>query len=369
MPREWAIVIRTVLATAYQARIRGDRADNLEKAIAIYEAALTVLTRGSLAERVERWYSTIWVQPTRTVSAAAVRTTWRKPLPPTKRRLRSERARACRASGRRRRTTWPSHIMSEFAASRANNLEMAIAGFGGSCSRSSPREALPTMWAKIQSNLADASRCCVSVVGEPIDLEEAIAATRRQVAGARAGRLTRHVGTRPNQPCQCLCRPRARRSKRQPGKRRLPPAREHCRCKRARPSRSEWANTQNNLGIAYLQRINGDRADNLEKAIAHLDRGVDGLTRARPSPASGRWYQHNLALVYSSRTVGEKADNMEKAIAAYEAALTVRTRESCYRTNGRRRRTISASSIWTASAMIGLTTWRRRLAASGRRLR
>ena len=29
----------------------------------------------------------------------------------------------------------------------------------------------------------------------------------------------------------------------------------------------DWADTQNNLGIAYRERISGDRAENLEMAI------------------------------------------------------------------------------------------------------
>jgi membrane-associated protease RseP (regulator of RpoE activity) len=37
--------------------------------------------------------------------------------------------------------------------------------------------------------------------------------------------------------------------------------------------------------------------------------------------------QNQLGIAYWSRTGGDRADNLEKAIAAYEAALTVRTRE------------------------------------------
>jgi Tetratricopeptide repeat len=44
---EWA-QMQNNLGRAYTERIRGDRADNLEKAIAVYEAALTVRTREAL---------------------------------------------------------------------------------------------------------------------------------------------------------------------------------------------------------------------------------------------------------------------------------------------------------------------------------
>ena len=43
-----------------------------------------------------------------------------------------------------------------------------------------------------------------------------------------------------------------------------------------------WAMAHNNLGIAYWQRIRGERADNQEMAIAALRGGPDGvLARGR----------------------------------------------------------------------------------------
>ncbi|MCZ0902574.1 tetratricopeptide repeat protein, partial [Microcoleus sp. HI-ES] len=43
-PEYWALT-QNNLANAYNYRIKGDRGDNLEKAIAFYEAALQVYTR------------------------------------------------------------------------------------------------------------------------------------------------------------------------------------------------------------------------------------------------------------------------------------------------------------------------------------
>ena len=39
----------------------------------------------------------------------------------------------------------------------------------------------------------------------------------------------------------------------------------------------KWATTQNNLGNAYIGRIRGERAENLEQAIACFPAGVEGL--------------------------------------------------------------------------------------------
>jgi tetratricopeptide (TPR) repeat protein len=87
----------------------------------------------------------------------------------------------------------------------------------------------------------------------------------------------------------------------------------------------DWATTQNNLGTAYQDRIRGDRADNLEKAIAAHEAALTIRTR-EALPQDWALTQNNLGVAYSNRTRGDRAGNLEKAIAAFEAALTVRTR-------------------------------------------
>jgi tetratricopeptide (TPR) repeat protein len=85
--------------------------------------------------------------------------------------------------------------------------------------------------------------------------------------------------------------------------------------------------TQNNLGIAYSDRIRGERADNLEQAIAAYERALEVYTR---DAFSEQWAttQNNLANAYSDRIRGERADNLEASIAAYEQALEVYTRKA-----------------------------------------
>ena len=86
-------------------RIRGDHADNLEKAIAAYEAALTVRTREALPHEWAETQNNLAARLCDPHPRRCAPTTWRRRLPPTRRRSRSGRARPCRASGRRRRTT------------------------------------------------------------------------------------------------------------------------------------------------------------------------------------------------------------------------------------------------------------------------
>ncbi|MFN7285624.1 MAG: CHAT domain-containing protein [Dolichospermum sp.] len=86
----------------------------------------------------------------------------------------------------------------------------------------------------------------------------------------------------------------------------------------------DWATTQNNLGTAYSDRIRGDKADNLEIAIAAYNAALEVYTRT-DFPVQWATTQNNLGTAYSDRIRGDKAENLENAIAAYEQALEVRT--------------------------------------------
>ncbi len=86
----------------------------------------------------------------------------------------------------------------------------------------------------------------------------------------------------------------------------------------------QWAMTQNNLGIAYCERIRGDRAENLEAAIAHYHQALLVLTQS-DFPQQWATTQNNLATAYSDRIHGDRAENLEAAIAHYHNALLVLT--------------------------------------------
>jgi tetratricopeptide (TPR) repeat protein len=85
--------------------------------------------------------------------------------------------------------------------------------------------------------------------------------------------------------------------------------------------------TQNNLGIAYWERIDGERDQNLEKTIACYQEALEVCTR-EAFPFDWAMIQHNLGIAYYDRVGGEKIQNLEKAIGCYQATLEIYTREA-----------------------------------------
>ena len=97
--------------------------------------------------------------------------------------------------------------------------------------------------------------------------------------------------------------------------------------KNRQPGSEKYAGTQNNLAVAYRNRISGSRADNLERAIAFYTATLEVYTRD-VFPKEWGQMQHNLGAAYRNRIRGERADNIEKAIAFYTATLSVHSREA-----------------------------------------
>ncbi len=276
LPQSWAAA-QNNLATAYSNRIKGDRADNIEQAIAAFTAALTVRTREALP--------TDWAMTQNNLANA---------------------------------------YRERIKGDRADNIEQAIAAFTAALTIYT-REALPIDWAMTQNNLAAAYR--ERIKGDRADnIEQAIAAstaaltvytrealpidwamTQNNLAAAYRERIK---GDRADNIEQAIAAFTAALT---------------VRTREALPQ--SWAATQNNLANAYGERIKGDRADNIEQAIAAFTAALTVRTR-EALPIDWAMTQNNLGLAYSYRIKGDKADNIENAIAAYTAALTVRTREA-----------------------------------------
>ena len=88
----------------------------------------------------------------------------------------------------------------------------------------------------------------------------------------------------------------------------------------------KWAMTQNNLGNVYSNLPTGDRAENLRWAIACYESALRVYTEDR-FPHQWAMTQNNLGTVYANLPMGDRGENLRRAIACYEAALRVRTED------------------------------------------
>ena len=69
----------------------------------------------------------------------------------------------------------------------------------------------------------------------------------------------------------------------------------------------DWARTQNNLGVAYWERIHGDRAENLERAIAAYQAALTVRTRDE-FPEDWARTQNNVGVAYANRLGGDRGE-------------------------------------------------------------
>jgi len=229
-PADWAMT-QNNLGTAYSDRIRGDRAENLEQSIAACELALQVYTREAFPED--------WAMTQNNLGNA---------------------------------------YRDRIQGDRAENLEQSIAAYELAL-QVRTREAFPEDWAGTQNNLGNAYNDRIR--GDRAEnLEQAIVAYE----------LAFQVYTREAFP-------------------------------------EDWAMTQNNLGLVYADRIRGDREENLEQSTRTYKLALQIRTR-EAFPESWAETQHNLANAYSDRIRGEQTDNLEQAISIYKQAAQVFTREA-----------------------------------------
>ncbi|MCC3530828.1 MAG: CHAT domain-containing protein [Microcoleus sp. PH2017_22_RUC_O_B] len=229
-PEGWAKT-QNNLANAYSVTIRGDKAQNIEKAIFCYQEALKVRTRDAFPKD--------WATTTNNFAAAYYN----------------------RVNG-----------------NKADNIEQAIKLFKTALEIRT-RNNYPQEWAETNHNLGEAYRQRIREDrGE--NIEQAITFYNAAL----------EVNTRYDFP-------------------------------------ERWAETQNNLGEAYRERIRGKREENIEQAITFYNAALEVHTR-EAFPEYWATTQNNLAIAYCQRIRGEKAENIEMAIASYHNSLTISTREA-----------------------------------------
>ena len=90
---------------------------------------------------------------------------------------------------------------------------------------------------------------------------------------------------------------------------------------------------QDIIGNTYRDRIKGDKAENIELAIASYQSALKVFNQI-DFPKDWAGVQNNLGLAYLERIRGNRAENIELAIAAFQAALQVLYPGSFYSTVG-----------------------------------
>jgi len=228
-PEKWAMT-QNNLAVAYSDRINGSRAENLERAIEFYQAALTVCT---FEDFPEDWATT--------------------------------------------QNNLANAYSDRINGSRAENLERAIEFYQAALTVYT-LEDFPEDWASTQNNLANAYS--------------------NRINGSRTENLERAIEFYEAALTVYTLE----------------------------DFREKWARTQNNLANAYSNRINGSRTENLERAIEFFQAALTVRT-LDDFPEYWATTQNNLAAAYYFRINGSRVENLERAIEFFQAALTVYTLE------------------------------------------
>ncbi|MDB9432275.1 DUF3110 domain-containing protein, partial [Microcystis aeruginosa] len=275
-PQNWALT-QYNLAVAYIDRIRGEKAENLERAIAACQEALKVRTFDAFPQE--------WAATQNNLAVAYIN------------RIRGE---------------------------KAENLERAIT----TCNEALKVytfDAFPQDWATTQHNLANAYHDRIR--GEQAgNLEKAIAAYQEALKVYTFDAFPQKWARTQNNLAGAYS-DRIRGDKAENLEKAIATYQEALKVYTFDAFPQDWARTQNNLAGAYSDRIRGDEAENLERAISAYQDALKVFT-FDAFPQDWATTQNNLAIAYSNRIRGDKADNLEKAITSYQNALTIRTKEA-----------------------------------------
>ncbi|MBW4588525.1 MAG: tetratricopeptide repeat protein [Aetokthonos hydrillicola CCALA 1050] len=321
-PQQWATV-QNNLGTAYSNRIDGDKAQNLEKAIAAYSQALEIRTRTAFPQQ--------WATTQNNLGNA-----YRNRIDGDKaQNLEKAIAAYTQALEIYTRSAFPQDwamtqnnlgtaYSNRIDGDKAQNLELAIAAYTQALEIYT-RTAFPQQWATTQNNLGNAY--LYRIDGDKAqNLEKAIAAYTQALEIYTRSAFPQDWATTQNNLGNAYLY-RIDGDKAQNLEKAISAYTQALEIYTRTAFPQQWATVQNNLGNAYLDRIDGDKAQNLELAISAYSQALEIYTRtAFPQDWAGT--QNNLGNAYLDRIDGDKAQNLEKAIAAYSQALEIRTRSA-----------------------------------------
>ena len=275
-PRIWA-GLQISLGNSLAQNPVGSRADNLERALTAYNAALEIIARKEMPEA--------WAQIQ--LNLANV-------------------------------------LRDRIREDRAENVEHAIAGYGMALEVLT-REKTPIEWALAQQNLALAYSCRIR--------EDRAENVERAIAGFEAALevQTRYVAplewSQSQSALALAFLDRVKGDRAENVERAIAALEAALEVQTREAMPFERARNQINLASAYESRIRDNRAANLELAIANYEAAFEVLTQ-ETMPVEWAKGQVNLGVAYRRRIYGEPAENVERAIVCSEAALEILTRDT-----------------------------------------
>lgn len=276
LPESWATAVHA-LGIACYFRIRGDRAENIEKAIAHLEEAIDVHTRETFPVQwanINRNTATSYLFRIRGNRLENLETAITRMNAALEIYTRRDFPKNWAGSLQNLAVMYRNRIRGD----RAENLDRAL-GFLESALDIMTRDRFPFVWGLIQHSMGVI--CCERLRGDrAANLERAISLFQAALDVRRREKYPEY-----------------------------------------------WAMSRVNLANAYLDRVVGDPAENIEMAIEGFHEVFDVWT-CDTNPEGWATTMRNLAVSYARRTCGERGKNLRTAVDLGNNSLEVFTREA-----------------------------------------
>ncbi|GGA46280.1 AAA family ATPase [Okeania sp. KiyG1] len=318
--KNWATT-QNNLGIAYNYRIRGDKAENIEQAIAAIQQALSVDTKEDFPYEWARDQNNLGnayifricgnkaenIEQAIAVFEQVLSVVTKEDFP---------------YDWARDQNNLGNAYILRICGSKAENIEQAIAAFEQALSVDT-KEDFPYDWARDQNNLGNAY--ILRICGNKAEnIEQAIAAFEQALSVDTKEDFPYDWATTQNNLGFAYSE-RIRGDKAKNLEQAIATFKQISSVYTESDFPYEWARTQNNLGSVYSERIRGDKAKNLEQAIATFKQ-ISSVYTKSDFPYDWARTQNNLGSVYKDRIYGKKAENIEQAITAFEQALSVHTK-------------------------------------------
>ncbi|NET83797.1 MAG: CHAT domain-containing protein [Moorea sp. SIO1F2] len=320
-PIQWALT-KKYIGNAYCDRIKGEKAQNIEHAIACFQQALIVTFEAFPIEWARTQYNLGIAYNNRIIGQKAQNI--EETIACYQQALTVYTFEAFPIEWAKTQYNLGNAYRDRIKGEKAQNIEQAIACFQQALIILT-FEAFPDEWVNTQDNLGIAYYSRIK--GEKAqNIENAIACSKKALRvftfeGFPEGwaRTQYNLGN--------AYRNRIKGQKSQNSEEAIACYQQALRVFTFEGFPEGWAKTQNNLGAAYRNRIKGEKAQKIEEAIACYQQALRVLT-FEAFPYDWASTQNNLGIAYCNRIKGEKAQNIEEAIACYQQALRVYTFEA-----------------------------------------